>query len=389
LPRTDEVLDALATVEPTRPAAERLGLAMAPLQLRRAWPRAPDHLLLEYSGAGGEIVAGQWLGDPGVQARVERATVGAGPRVAVTRTAAGVEVLLQAGGADRHLAGLAPLLAAPGATLLGHRAERRAVVRLAVNDGERYAKVLRPERAAAAAAALRDVSELGAGFASPKVLGIDAGAGVVVSAPLAGSSLHELLGSTAGRPAARAAGLALAALHAAEPPPGAAGRNAAAEEATALKTWLLRLEPYAPELSRATAGVADDVLRALAGSPAAETVLLHRDLHDKQIFVEADGRVGLLDFDTLATGPAALDVANLLVHLELRALQGRCAPGEARAIAAELLAGYGSSREVPGGLGGWADATRLRLACVYAFRPRWRSVAPALLGLIGGAPEGS
>ena len=33
----------------------------------------------------------------------------------------------------------------------------------------------------------------------------------------------------------------------------------------------------------------------------------------------------------------------------------------------------------PGRLAVHAEATRLRLACVYAFRPRWRGVAQDLL----------
>ncbi len=51
-------------------------------------------------------------------------------------------------------------------------------------------------------------------------------------------------------------------------------------------------------------------------------MLLHRDFFDKQVVVDADGRPGLLDFDTLAAGEAAVDVANMLVHLELRRCSG-------------------------------------------------------------------
>lgn len=240
------------------------------------------------------------------------------------------------------------------------------------------------ERTGAAVAVLLGVRDAaGAGFATPELLDVDADAGVMVSGRLTGAPLHELLTTDAARPAARAAGRAIAALHAAEPPPGACGRHAAAEEAAVLQAWLQHLAAYAPVLGRTTAAAANDTLRALADSPATETVLLHRDLHDKQIFVDPDGRVGLLDFDTLATGPAAIDVANLLAHLELRGLQGVVPAQRARAVAAELLTGYASFRDVPDGLEIWIDAVRLRLACVYAFRPRWSPVVPALLGLVG------
>ncbi|WP_396134697.1 phosphotransferase [Cellulomonas sp. ATA003] len=56
---------------------------------------------------------------------------------------------------------------------------------------------------------------------------------------------------------------------------------------------------------------------------------VHRDLHDKQLLVDGSGGIGLLDFDLAAAGEAALDLANLLVHLELRVHQG-CARRLAR-----------------------------------------------------------
>jgi hypothetical protein len=69
-------------------------------------------------------------------------------------------------------------------------------------------------------------------------------------------------------------------------------------------------------------------LGGLAGAPAAP---LHRDLHDGQVLIAADGGIGVLDFDTLAAGDPALDLANLLVHFELRSAQGACTPSRAAA----------------------------------------------------------
>ena len=83
-------------------------------------------------------------------------------------------------------------------------------------------------------------------------------------------------------------------------------------------------------------------------------------------------RFGLLDFDTIAAGDPALDLGNLLVHLELRAHQDVLSARAALDFGDALLAGYGASAALRRRLAPYASATRIRLACVYAFRPRWR-----------------
>ena len=97
----------------------------------------------------------------------------------------------------------------------------------------------------------------------------------------------------------------------------------------------------------------------------------------------------MLDFDTLSLGEAALDLANVLVHLELRALQGRCSEARANAAATAMVEGYDPPPPVSSRLRAYADATRLRLACLYAFRPCRKSVVPALLGCVGQAVPGT
>src|SRR5699024_1543681 len=71
-------------------------------------------------------------------------------------------------------------------------------------------------------------------------------------------------------------------------------------------------------LGRAVARAATTI--AMAG-PVPRRSLLHRDLDDKQLLVDGDG-VGMLDVDTLGLGDPALDVGNLLAHLDLRVGQG-------------------------------------------------------------------
>jgi streptomycin 6-kinase len=176
---------------------------------------------------------------------------------------------------------------------------------------------------------------------------------------------------------ARTAGRATAALHAAAVP-ARTPVHGAARETGVLERWLALLTPHAPALAGRVTARAAPVAHALLDVSAAVPVPLHRDLHDGQILVDASGAVALLDLDTLAAGEAALDVANLLVHLELAALQGRCTPERAAAAGTAFLDGYGepppSDRLVA-----HADAARLRLVCVHAFRPAPEGLIDALV----------
>jgi len=292
--------------------------------------------------------------------------------------------LLQAGGADPRLPALAALAEGRDAELVAHRPGRRGVVRLGAARAPEYAKLLRSDRFAAALRTVRGAGGLvGDGLGWPRLLHHDRERCMLVTAAAAGHSLHDLLGRDGAPRAARAAGLALADLAASAVDTSLTRHDADAEIAV-LRTWVARLRAYAPDLGPTVASALGTVEQALSAGPVeAPPALLHRDLHDKQLFVTDDGRVELIDLDTLALGERALDLANLLVHLELRALQRVTSPATSRACAAALLEGA----EPPGAarrrLDAYADAARLRLACVYAFRPAWRGLVPALLERIG------
>jgi len=81
----------------------------------------------------------------------------------------------------------------------------------------------------------------------------------------------------------------------------------------------------------------------------------------------------------MATGEPSLDVANMLVHLQLRAMQQRCSPDAAAQAAAAFLEAYRPDGNGQQRLEAYQDATRLRLACLYTWRPRWRHLGPGLV----------
>lgn len=358
------------------------------LNLHKASPRGHDHLLLVLTRPDRSKVAGQWFSDRARATTVAlqtQAHTGGSVDVPVLADSG---VLLQPDGADRMLRALHRLASAPGATLVAHRAERRGTVRL-VGHGDQvtYTKIVRPERFTAMAARtpvrIPDV-------AVPLLVGTDPDAGTMTCTALPGQTLQQLLDdpSVPTRDiivAGHKIGEAVARLHASPAPPTAGHHDAAAEVAVTCG-WLQRAHTYGL-LDSESAPVREtlDTASRLLAEPACDPTYLHRDLHDLQLVIDDHGDVGILDFDLSTTGEPALDLANLLVHLELKALIGNCSPDRAGACAQAVLDGYAPSGQTWRRVPAYALATRLRLASVFAFRPRNHDVA---LGLLTGTPKG-
>lgn len=343
-----------------------------------AMPRSGEHLLLRVRRADGAEVAGQWFVSAAraahVAAATRRSSREADPDVASAVHLVGAHTVLQPGGADRRLTGLGRLAADPALELVAHRPERRAVVRH--RSGASYTKVVRPDRLARVVDPLRHVAAT-SGPRVAEVLASDPARGTVRLAALPGRPLHDL-GDSSGPATLAAVGAAVRRLHRTPVFADADLHGPAAELGTVRRwhdlaasydVWPLPAADTARLLARA---------EALLSGVSGPEVLLHRDLHDKQILVDGDS-VGLLDLDLAAAGHAALDLANLLVHLELRARQGLLPAGRLGALADALLEGYDADPAVRAGLPAYALATRLRLVGVYAFRPSGAAAATALL----------
>ncbi|MBZ2196806.1 phosphotransferase family protein [Occultella gossypii] len=346
--------------------------------LERAMPREDDHALLMVRTDSGASVAGQWFADRDRADHVASATArGAGASPHVHRVAG--HVILQSGGADRRLPGLKALATTPGAHLVAHRPERRGVVRHEADGRTVFTKVVRPGRAAGLVDALTAVTA--AGVSTPRVLGADET--TVTTAALPGRTLHEALAAPDADAGSltrvgHAVGVVLRRLHAVPAPPREAVMHDGAAEIAVTRRWLGLAQAYGA-LPRTAADPLAMLARAEATLvPCARPVLLHRDLHDKQLLTAGDD-VGMLDLDLLAVGDPALDLANLLVHLELRAKQGLTTRALAYACADGVLRGYRPTAVERTTLPGYALATRLRLLAVYAFRPESTDAATSVL----------
>ncbi|MBK8024733.1 MAG: aminoglycoside phosphotransferase family protein [Chloroflexi bacterium] len=336
-------------------------------------------MAFEYISDTGEIVPGQWFSDVGRLKEVADETGRRSPEAPSSIIGRDViSILLQGRGADRKLTGLPPLLATPGARLFVHRPERRAVVRLNSDGQTQFAKIVPPDRVNGLVENCAALERLaGRSFAIPRLLDADIRRGVTVWSALAGTSLHDLPHEAGYLDASFAAGRALRNLHDLPLPEGI-GRHMATAEVAVVENWMRMLREYVPQWADQVAVQAARVVKRLmtAQTPAR---LLHRDFYDKQIFWDGGGQIGLLDFDTLTAGEAALDVANALAHFELRALMGDVSFVHSQAASGTFLEGYAPDQEILDRLPAYQDASTLRLLCVYAFRPTSWKMLPAML----------
>ena len=129
--------------------------------------------------------------------------------------------------------------------------------------------------------------------------------------------------------------------------------------------WLRHNED-APDLTHTRNAVlarAEQVTENLLRVPPDPLVWAHGDLHDKQVIATAGpSPLGLLDFDGTSRAEAALDLADLDVHLELHLRQGQLAPSRYLAAHTQVLAAAEELQVRPGRFHSYSDAFWLRLA---------------------------
>jgi hypothetical protein len=339
----------------------------------------PAHVL-DDTGASWTVTRA-WPGADG--AATFEATSPASPHVRGGRiTASGA--LLAPLATDPRLPALAELAAL--GTVVVHRPGRRAVIRTA--DGTRFIKVVRPGRAYAV------VDAAGRGVAFRPAFRVP---DVVVSTPdavhyeaVSGRTLHSIgadptvsediwsgvwaawatawcatMGDTRASVAVRQGSAVSSADHTAE------------AEAEVVRTWAAHAQtlpmPAAERLGLVE--VAARVEAKLLTGAADPLVMSHRDLHDKQVLWDAQDGLALLDLDTVTRAEAALDLGNLAAHLEWRRQQGLWSATRTKMALHAVDAVADTLGVSPQRFAVYKASAQFRIACVYAFRPRWAELA--------------
>lgn len=148
------------------------------------------------------------------------------------------------------------------------------------------------------------------------------------------------------------------------------------DEARTLNVWFTQARTHGSldvgaHMSAAVQRVCAELADHSAAIPQDQWVTTHRDLHDKQILWDGE-RLTVLDADTAVRAEAALDIANLQAHIDLRHVQGKIdAPMHAQLtnITGELA----QTLRVPHKrFNTYLQSSKMRLACVYSFLPSAR-----------------
>lgn len=281
----------------------------------------------------------------------------------------------------------------PKGTVLVHRAHHRAVI----DAGGQYVKVLRRGRAAQVAEHHTDATAVAGGFFETPHL-LRASNDMVAFSSLSGRSFYELGQDRTISDADFAAiwhgwaqawtavvlasrGLGSRSLLECFPlrPPEA--------QAVEVRRWASLWLTHSEGIADAAASRAelqaqlDAALRGLLSSRPDPLGWSHGDLHDKQLLgTPGTGTPGLLDFDETCQAEPAMDLANLDVHLELRRLQHVLTGPRYRIAHREILATAQELHISPERFAAQAACTRLRVACMYSFRPPWGEGAVRYLG---------
>ncbi len=236
---------------------------------------------------------------------------------------------------------------------VAYRPGRRLVARVQLSSGANvYVKFIRPNAFRRALSVLDQLPVDGLiAFARPTVIWPEANAFATAECP--GQALwqrHELHTMVHARPPLAA----LAALEAAALP-----RHDADSEREAT----LRLLHKASVVSPAVRDLKELVSEATF-EPTTQEGFLHRDLHEKQIFV-SEGRWTLIDWEGASLGDTRCDAINLEEHFRLRTLRP-----DSRAAGPPY--DRPPHHRPPHDQIAWRGMVRARLAAVYARRPQWK-----------------
>jgi Ser/Thr protein kinase RdoA (MazF antagonist) len=251
---------------------------------------------------------------------------------------------------------------------LKHKPGRRVTLRARGPRRSAIVKLYRSDRVATVAERILALADGPTEPEVPDVLAVDLVERMLVLSDVPGVPLRKaVLASDEAR--CHRAGAVIAAWHEAW-----AGTKPSALREHTIELELDVLIDKAALASREIAAAVTAALPRLSEEWIPETVV-HRDLYEEQVLLGE--RVGLIDLDDAALGPAELDVGNLLGHIDLLELRSGREFGRAKEA---LLAGYATCGPLdPRLLERCRTLARLRLACIHGER---RLVAPARVSTI-------
>ena len=144
------------------------------------------------------------------------------------------------------------------------------------------------------------------------------------------------------------------------------------DERTATLNMLNRGIEIVPELAELV-----DQVQSLPTPREARRGVVHRDLHDKQVFISGN-EIHLIDLDGVGAGDPSIDVVNLAEHLRLRSLQYPHSRDWIRKLREDFLDLMDIDREEYR-VQFLTALTGSRLAGVYALRPLQHGLARRLV----------
>lgn len=218
-----------------------------------------------------------------------------------------------------------------------------------------------------------------AGFVTPRLHACLPSLRLLLTEELPGRSLLTTLGGAETEKGLGRVATMLAAFHGLDLPE-ITRHFTAVDDLAIVRSWVSLVADVFPDLAAGAAAALAVLERARPERSSTEPALVHRDFYDKQILLGPDS-LAILDFDTMCLGDGEIDAGNFCAHLTLRALQEPSQDWDPEAAAQGFLDAYRTARPRtdPTRVAWYRASALLRLACVYALRPWWRSLAPLLV----------
>ncbi len=276
--------------------------------------------------------------------------------------------------------------------VLGYRLERRAVLELTTNNNitignkkvDKFVlKLVKPNKIKSLYEKSELLEKYGLGssvndtLSIPKIYGYDESEGTLLMEKVDGTTLHDLVGQNLFQEGCGKAAEILKKVHSV--PSEGLSKFSVMHELRNLSKQISIIENIYPSDVKLFLE-AYDILENAVNQLTPITILkcIHRDFYDKQVICSKD-RTTLVDFDNITSGDPALDYGNFIAHLYLRLHQSP-------EYAEQFLEGvqlfqdqYDADVLLLQRANWWQSASLLRLAAIYYFRPRWRTLTIHLL----------